>query len=132
MKKSKKWLASIFCVLFVSVFLTSTVCAVSNSVDLIQGDSASYSDDYFAYGAYINYRTKNHSVSKGDMRAQFEYRKSYSLNWISDERVFIAPGASSVTKYSSQFNGGYHWRLALSPRNSNEKVSGVGTIYYVN
>lgn len=87
------------------------------------------------------------------MRAQFEYRNSYSFNsysfnWVSDSRLFISPGktvvttgkSGSATDYydsktgrfnSSKFNDGRHFRLALSPERR-KSVSGTAKIYYYN
>lgn len=132
MKKFKKFLGIALCLLIVCSTAAISAFAVSNDVDLIKSDTASYSDSYFAYGGYINSTTKCHAVSNGLMRAQCEYRKSYSLNWISDIRIFIEPGKSAPTTYSSRFTSGYHWRLALSRKDINSSVSGVGTIYYIN
>lgn len=147
----KKFMKNIF-VIFLTVFtiLTVTICAYakSNAISLDKGGSRAYSDSYYATGAYIGEDTKCHAVSSKRLRAQFEYRKSYSLNWVSDSRLFISPGKTVVTTAkstsdlayydsvkkrfnSSHFNDGRHFRLALSPE-SERAVSGTARIYYDN
>ncbi len=133
MKYFKKITIVLVClcaIIFTSIVASAAV--YSNSVDLVRTKSAAYSDKHFAYGGYINSTTECHDVSTQRMRAQFEYRVSYSLDWISDRRIFVDIGSSASTFSSSQFTSGKHFRLALSPESGDSGAQGVGIIYYNN
>lgn len=134
MNKIKKAFSIFFCGLIIMLSCVVIGSAYyTNSVDLVKGKSAAYSDSHFAYGGFVNNTTYCHDVSAQKMRVQFEYRTSYSLSWISDARIFVAAGASAPFFKSSQFSSGKHFRLALSPEDTSKKtVSGVGRIYYYN
>lgn len=111
--------------------MMTIVVSAAESVDLLQDDDAAYSGWVTGTWKYFNETTKCHSVSKQNMRAQFEYRKNVLSKTYSDVRVFVAPGEKAPYTESSVFTSDYKWRLALSPKNYSESlpVSGTGTIY---